>query len=294
MRSDVASLKKRTPAAAKNLGRRAYTPIGQATSSIRLMPSFILAGAQRCGTTSLYRALLSHPAVLSAAYHKGVNYFDVNYDRGLRWYQGHFPLRATASIRTRRSGEDPVTFDASGYYMFHPLAAERIGHDLPNVRVVVLVRDPIERAYSAYRHEFARGFENESFERALELEDARVQPELERMVADPSYQSDSYRHHAYRRRGQYDEQLRRLADAVGREQLLVVESELFFTRPEVEYQRIIQFLGLRPHVPARFDRWNARPGAEISADAKRFLVDAFRDHDEGLTEYLGHAPTWQR
>ncbi|MFZ0323050.1 MAG: sulfotransferase, partial [Actinomycetes bacterium] len=190
------SLKQRTPASAKQLGRRLYVPVGQATAPLRMMPSFILAGAQRCGTTSLYRALLSHPAVLSAAYHKGVNYFDVNYDKGMPWYRGHFPLSATASLRTRGSGHEPVTFDASGYYMFHPLAAERIGRDLPNVKVLVLVRDPIERAYSAYRHEFARNFETETFERALELEDERVQPELERMLADHSYQSDSYRHHA--------------------------------------------------------------------------------------------------
>ena len=92
--------------------------------------------------------------------------------------------------------------------MYHPLAAGRIGRDLPGVKVLVLLRDPVERAYSAYKHEFARGFETETFERALELEDARVQPELERMIADPTYQSDSYRHHSYRRRGQYAEQLR--------------------------------------------------------------------------------------
>jgi hypothetical protein len=290
----VTTLKQKAPASAKKLGRRAYTPIGQATSSLRLMPSFILAGAQRCGTTSLYRALLSHPAVLSAAYHKGVNYFDVSYDKGMGWYRGHFPLRVTASYRTRGAGEPPATFDASGYYMYHPLAAERIGRDLPGIKVLALVRDPIERAYSAYRHEFARGFETESFERALELEDERVQPELERMLADPTYQSASYRHHSYRRRGQYDEQLRRLADAVGREHLFVVESESFFTQPEVEYRRILEFLGLLPHVPDRFDRWNARPGAEIAPGAERFLRASFRDHDEGLAEYLGHAPSWQR
>ncbi|MFZ0322799.1 MAG: sulfotransferase, partial [Actinomycetes bacterium] len=68
----------------------------------------------------------------------------------------------------------------------------------------------------------------------------------------------------------------------------------FFSRPEVEYQRVIDFLGLSPHVPERFDRWNARPGSEIPDGARRFLVDAFREHDEGLTEFLGHAPTWQR
>ena len=288
------SLKQRSPLAVKRLGRRAYTPIGQATASLRLMPSFILAGAQRCGTTSLYRALLSHPAVLSAAYHKGVNYFDVNYDRGIDWYRGHFPLNVTAAMRARGTNESPVTFDASGYYMYHPLAAERIGRDLPGVKVLVLLRDPVERAYSAYKHEYRRGFETESFERALQIEDERVQPELERMLADHSYQSSSYRHHSYRRRGLYAEQMDRLAEEVGRDHLLAVESENFFEHPEEEYARIIDFLGLAPHRPERFDRWNARPGSGMSESAREFLVEAYEDQARLLAPYFERPPSWAR
>jgi len=290
----VLTIKQRTPLAVKRLGRRSYTHVGRLTAAQRMLPSFILAGGQRCGTTSLYRALLSHPAVLSAAFHKGVNYFDVNYDKGMDWYRGHFPLKTSATLRTRRSGEDPVTFDASGYYSYHPLAAGRIGRDLPDVKVLVLLRDPVERAYSAYKHEFARGFETETFERALELEDARVQPELVRMIADPTYQSDSYRHHSYRRRGQYAEQLERLADAVGRDNLLVVESEAFFTEPEKEYGQILDFLNLAPHQPTSFDRWNARPGSSLPAKAQDYLTKALEEHDQRLEVFLGQTPSWRR
>ena len=287
------SLKKSTPVSVKRFGRRTYTHIGQATADFRMMPSFLLAGAQRCGTTSLYRALLSHPAVLSAAYHKGVNYFDVNYDKGMDWYRGHFPLSVTASARTRwRMNSSPVTFDASGYYMYHPLAAERIGRDLPDIKILVLIRDPVERAYSAYKHEYRRGFETETFEEALQLEDARVQPELERMLADHTYQSHSYRHHSYRRRGLYVEQLERLANAVGSDQLLAVESESFFTQPEHEYARIVEFLGLQPHRPEKFDRWNARPGSDMPEPARELLTAAYESQAERLAPYLGHPPSW--
>ena len=110
-----------------------------------MTPSFILAGAQRCGTTSLFRALMEHPVILSPVYHKGVNYFDLNYDKGWSWYQGHFPVRAFAAVRTRHNGDVPVTFEASGYYMYHPHAAARLAHDLPQVKVLVMLRDPIER-----------------------------------------------------------------------------------------------------------------------------------------------------
>jgi hypothetical protein len=259
-----------------------------------MLPSFILAGGQRCGTTSLFRALIDHPAILQPVHHKGVNYFDVNYDRGWPWYQGHFPVRAVAAARTRRSGGRAVTFDASGYYMYHPHAAGRIGSDLPDVKVLVMLRDPVERAFSAYRHEFARGFETETFDRALELEDERVEPELERMLADPSYASFSHRHHSYRRRGQYAEQLQRLIDAVGRDRLLVVDSADFFRTPEPEYDRIIDFLGLPTHRPARFDQWNARPGSGMSAATLARLHAAFAPHDAELEALLGRPPSWRR
>ena len=99
--------------------------------------------------------------------------------------------------------------------MFHPLAADRIAADLPGVRLLVLVRDPVERAYSAHAHERARGFETEPFERALELEPARLAGEAERIAAEPGYLSASHQHHAYRARGRYVEQLR-AAGAAGR------------------------------------------------------------------------------
>ncbi len=93
-----------------------------------MLPGFLIVGAQRCGTTSMYRALSEHPAVRKAVLHKGVHYFDMNYDHGLAWYRAHFPLRAGAGAR---GGAGAVTFESSPYYMFHPLAAQRIAADLP-------------------------------------------------------------------------------------------------------------------------------------------------------------------
>ena len=109
-----------------------------------------------------------------------------------------------------------MTFESSPYYMFHPLAAGRIARDLPGVKLLVLVRDPVERAYSAHAHELARGFETEPFERALELEDERLGGEAERITADPAYLSHSQQHHAYVARGQYADQLERAGGAVRR------------------------------------------------------------------------------
>jgi hypothetical protein len=199
-----------------------------------------------------------------------------------------------ASLRTRRADEDAVTFDASGYYMYHPYAADRLASDLPDVKVMVMLRDPVERAFSAYKHEFARGFETETFEDALALEDERVEPELTRMASDPGYASFAHRHQSYRRRGFYAEQIERFTQRLGRDRVLVVDSERFFSHPMEEYRRITDFLALQPYEPARFDQWNARPGSPMSPETRQQLTEAFAPHDLALQALLGHAPSWRR
>jgi len=259
-----------------------------------MLPSFILAGAQRAGTTSLFRALMSHPLIFPANLHKGVNYFDVNYHRGMNWYRGHFPLRARARVHTSAALGAAVTFDASGYYMFHPLAAQRMAVDLPHVKIITMLRDPIERAHSAHKHELARGYESEPFERAIALEDERLDGEVERICAEPGYYSFSHRHHAYLRRGQYAEQLLRLRELFPVDQLLVVESESFFADPETEYTRVLRFLDLPTVMPKRFDRYNGRPRAPMEHSTRALLQSHFKSHDAALAELLGQEPAWLR
>jgi hypothetical protein len=280
------------PPPVRRLGHSGSEALGLATSRLRATPDFLVVGAQRCGTTSLFRALLSHPHVLRANFRKAVNYFDVNADKGLAWYRSHFPLERTARRRAAPRQDHALVFEASGYYMFHPHAPRRIAAELPGVKIVAMVRDPVERAFSAYKHELARGFETESFERALELEDERVEPELERMLADPGYYSDVYRHQAYRRRGHYAEQLQRYADLLAFDRLHVVQSELFFSDPADEYARLLEFLELPTVMPAHFERWNPRPSEPMSAAVANQLRAHFAPYDSALEPYLNGPPSW--
>jgi hypothetical protein len=288
----MTSVRKAFPTGVRQAGRSFALGAGRLTARLRSEPTFLMVGAQRCGTTSLFRALLSHPNVLRPIMHKGVNYFDVNADKSWNWYLGHFPLIANARRKAAPGHDTAGVFEASGYYMFHPHAPGRIAQALPNVKIVAMVRDPVERAYSAYKHEFARGFETETFERALELEDARIEPELARMVADPSYQSSAYRHQAYRRRGHYAEQLAEFVSLLGPGSVHVVESERFFTEPEDEYIRLLEFLGLPTVMPPSFDQYNARPGSPLDPALHAELRAHFRPHDEALEAYLGRPATW--
>jgi hypothetical protein len=242
----------------------------------------------------MYRALSQHPAILKAVLHKGIHYFDTGYQNGPLWYQAHFPLRAHATLVARRQHVNPLTFESSPYYVFHPLAASRIARDLPAVRIIVLLRDPVERAYSAYAHERARGFEIEDFETALALEDRRLAGEEERIAADPSYYSYSHQHHAYLRRGRYIKQLQRLEKFIGRDQLHVADSEDFFRDPVPTWREVIRFLRLPDRTIPAFDQHNARPRSPMPNSLRMQLCDQFQSYDEELAQWWGRVPSWRR
>jgi hypothetical protein len=279
---------------AKHVFQASFVPlIGRPTARWRTTPNVLIAGGQRCGTTSMYRALIQHPAVLRAVGRKGVHYFDTDYGRGPDWYRGHFPLRQTVDRVRHTTGSTPVVLESSPYYGFHPLAATRIAADLPGVKLIVLIRDPVERAYSAHAHELARGFETESFERALELEPERLNGQDERLVREPFSVSLDHQHHAYVARGQYVELLRRLAEVFGRERLHVVDSHRFFAEPELVWADTLAFLRLPAGGDPVFERHNARPRSPMSAAVRDRLETHFRPWDDELIEWLGWVPSWR-
>jgi hypothetical protein len=186
----------------------------------------------------------------------------------------------------------PIVFESSPYYGFHPLAAQRYDKDLPGVRVLILIRDPVERAYSAHAHEIGRGYETEDFERALELEDERLAGQEAKLIADPKYSSHAHQHQAYVRRGQYVELLRRLESVLGRDRIHVIDSEQFFAEPEQAFAGVLDFLDL-PHVDGiRFERHNARPRSPMSPELRARLEAHFAPYDAELVDWLGWRPSW--
>ena len=234
--------------------------------------------------------------MLPAVLHKGVHYFDTDYDKGMAWYRAHFPLQRTADQVERRLGVRPLTFESSPYYMFHPLAAERIERDLPGVKVLVLLRDPVERAYSAHAHELARGFETEDFETALELEDepprrrgraadrrpAATAATRTSTTATCSAAATSTTSSAWRR-------------SFGRDRMHVVDSHRFFTEPEPVYDDVLRVPRPAAHrLPGV--RAAQRPAALPHGDrscAER-LEAHFAPYDERLASWLGHPVSWRR
>jgi hypothetical protein len=268
------------------------------TAAARMLPTFLIVGAPRCGTTSMVGALSQHPAVSPPLlpWTKEVHFFDNWYYRGLPWYQSHFPLRSRMERTARAVGvKTPQAFESGVYYMFHPLAPERIKRDLPGVKLLVLLRDPVERAFSSHAYSTVAGCETEPFDRAIELEETRLAGEVEKIRSDPAYDSLSHRHHSYKARGEYIDQLERLERLFGRERIHVVDSNDFWADPTPIYRGVVEFLGL-PHVgDPDFKHLNARPRpAPMSDSVRAALQDHFHPYDERLTTWLGREPSWCR
>jgi Sulfotransferase domain len=284
----------RLPAPVIATGREALTAARMLTASRRPLPDFLVIGAQRSGTTSLYRYLTAHPQVMPAVPSKGVHYFDMHPGRSLRWYRAHFPSASERARLERRFGAPVMTGEASPYYLFHPRGPERAAAAVPEARLIAMLRDPVERAYSHYQQEFARGFEDsETFEQALEREPERLAGERERMLADPGYDSPGLQHHAYVARGEYVDQLAAWRERFGAERLLVVCMERFFADPVSGYAEVLRFLGLPdPAEPPEFRAYNARPAAGMAAETRARLRAHFAEPNRRLEEYLGMRMGW--
>jgi hypothetical protein len=264
---------------------------GKLTASLRMEPTIVVIGAQRSGTTTLFRLLEQHPSLVRPTLSKGTGYFDDSFRRGSRWYRAHFPLRLTARVL---KGARAQTFEISGYYMFHPLAAERMAQALPNAQIVALVRDPVERAYSAYRHEYARGFDDQGFADALRLEDERTAGEAQKLASVEGYVSYAHRHYAYRQRSEYSTQLERYVRAFGRDRVHILDAEVFFADPAAEFVRLQKALGLDVWRPVHVDRWNARAGDALSDTERDRLLKQFEPYDEALAQMMSQPPSWRR
>jgi hypothetical protein len=286
------SVRSLVPKPLHGAARSTYRVVGGATARVRMTPEFIVIGGQRCGTTSLFKNISEHPQVLRPGIEKGVDWFTLHYDQDMSWYRSHFPVERVARLRTARHGR-PVAFEACTYYMFHPFAVQRLAERLPDVKLVAMLRDPVERAFSAYKHELARGFETErDFGTALALEDSRLDGEVEKMAADVTYESHAHRHHAYRRRGEYADQLERVFALFPRERVHVLDSEGYFAEPEREYAALLEFLELEPYLPRRFDRHNARPSKPMPGDTRDLLAEHYAPYEKRLADLLGRTPRW--
>jgi hypothetical protein len=240
------------------------------------LPDFVVIGTQKGGTSHFYRLLTEeHPLVRRAAA-KELHFFDHKFAEGVGWYRRCF------SAGKHVDGHRTITGEASPSYLFDPQVPERMARIVPEARLIALLRNPVDRAYSHYQMEVGRRKEKRSFEEATE----------EEMISVEGQGNSVDVPHAYLRRGLYAEQLERFSYFANRERLLVLKSENLFTRRLEVLERVLRFLRLPP-----FESTLASPARRatyepMDPDTRRRLEGFFAPHNERLYDLLSTDLGW--
>lgn len=246
----------------------------------RKSPSFLIIGAQKGGTTSLYDYLIQHPGIISA-FRKEIHFFDKNYDKGMNWYNSFFPILE----------KEGITGEASPFYLYHKLVPQRIKNDLDEIKLIILLRDPVQRAFSHYKMEKRRGIEKLSFLKALEAEEARLEEGRESL--ENGLYSYNHQYFSYLDRGKYAEQIQRWFELFGRDNILILNSESFFNNPGTSYNEVLEFLGLAKYDNVLFKPLNTDSSKKkISTEAETYLRNYFKPYNEDLYQLIGTAYSW--
>lgn len=277
---------------AKQVVKQGLALFRMPTGRIRLLPDFIITGAQKCGTTSLYYYLLNHPNVAPALY-KEIRFFDINFNKGITWYRSHFPTFLYRAYFKKRYGQDIVVGEASPYYIFHPHAARRIREIAPRTKLILLLRNPVDRAYSHYQHKVRTRIETLSFEESIQVESERLNGEVEKMLEDEGYFSFNHYHYSYLARGIYVDQLKAWMHFFPREQILILKSEDFYRNPPKTFGQVLDFLGLSNWEIKEYKQHLATNYQALDAVTRKQLEDYFAPYNQKLCEYLDWDLGWE-
>ena len=242
------------------------------------MPDFVIIGAGKCGTSSLFENLSFHPKIqrpkktapkVSVVGHGGkeLRFFSRNYDLGVDWYADRFPKRLSPSH---------LLFEATPMYVFQPVAvAERMRTVIPNAKTIMIMRNPVDRAWSEYSRTFSHPPHNHRIEK----------------LRDPEYRII--------RRGVYVDQIMRWHRHFPKDSLLFLRAEDYFADAHSTLKRVYEFVGVDEVYPdeiSHLDPWREQKeafGAMAMPDDVRSMLDEFyAPHNKRLEEYLGRNFDW--
>jgi Sulfotransferase domain len=268
----------------------------------RTLPDFLVVGAAKCGTTSLFDWICMHPGVVRPSTNgrprKELLFFDYNFYRGVDWYRKHFPLESERGEFEREHGRPFVTGEATASYLTGYWVPERVREVTPDVKLIVTLRNPVDRAYSAFQMSRREGLEGcESFEEAIALEDDRLAGELERTRNDPRYNPPlppplGYWSYLYRSR--YADHVARWLELFPREQMLFLKFEDLAADPWRALEEVHSFLGLPSHRASELRKLNAASYSEMSPRTRADLAEHFRPYNQRLRELTGIDFGWDR
>ncbi|MFM9107432.1 MAG: sulfotransferase domain-containing protein [Chloroflexota bacterium] len=249
------------------------------SASLRRLPGFVIIGAQECGTTSLYRALISLPGCRPATRKELVFFSDPRRRPGadLDVYRACFPLESGAAV----SGE------ASPGYLPQPEAARRLAAALPDARVIVLLRNPADRAHSHWRHVVRAGREPRAFEDAV-IAGPRA------LLDDEGWATSEGLSFGYVPRGVYAPQPEPWLAAIPPANLRIVRSEDSFEDSPGTVRALARFIGLDEPPPESLpERRSAVPQSTMDPETRAILSDWYVPHNRRLYDLIGRDVGWE-
>ena len=278
---------KRSLAIARSINKLVYNTTG----SSHVLPDFLIIGAARSGTTSLYEYLVQHPSIIPGT-GKEVYFFDKEFAKGVNWYRSFFPTKTNKSKLEKKLQTKCITGEATPRYLHHPHTPKRVFELIPNVKLIVLMRNPIDRAYSHYQMEVGSGNEELSFEEAVEQEEDRILGDMKKMEKNENFYSVKFYRKSYLTRGKYAEQIKRWFEYFPRDQFLFLKSEDLYSDPSKIYHKVLEFLELPKFDLDSFKAHRMRKYSAISDDTRKKLSDYFKPHNEQLYQLLGKNFGW--
>lgn len=276
----------------KNAAKHGAAFVNRLSSSQRMKPNFLIIGAQKAGTSSLFKYLMRHGHFLRPLL-KDVYFFDRNYRKGMEWYLSFYPSVAAQKQREGQLGGPVVSSEGATHYILNPWVPERVRQTFPDIKIIVLLRNPVQRAISHYFHNRRMG--SESLTSALEAfqkEQERIEAEEKRLFSDPDYSSHDYDSYTYLTRGRYAEQLERWFEHFPREQFLILCSEQFYKDTDRHFRAVCKFIGIPEKSLDIYRAEGKGTNRQEQPDAMEMARDYFRPHNEKLFELLGERYDW--
>jgi hypothetical protein len=272
--------------------RAAKGGMTESQSDTGTLPDFLIIGAKKAGTTFLYNVLTLHPHVEPAAF-KELHYFDIRIEEeGTEWYRQWFPSPRWKDGRRTMSGE------ATPGYLSHPNVPERAARVVPQARLIALLRNPVDRAYSDYHQTARKGREPLTFEGAVEAEEAWLCSERDETSERKDGTGRNQSKYGYLAGGIYVDQLMRWSKFFPHEQLLVLKSEDLFERGPDTLRRVLRFLDLPGWEPEDWEQVPTKRNKGKSYDrgmdpaTRQRLEGFFEPHNRRLYEHLGVDFEW--
>jgi len=262
--------------------------------SFHVLPDFIIFGVSRSGTTSLYQYLSQHPNIEPCVI-KEPRFFDMYYQRGINWYRMNFPSKWQKFIFTKIKHKKFITGEASGAYLQNPHAPKRIHNLNPNMKLILLLRNPVDRAFSHYKRKWKNGSEKLSFEEVIDQEQSRIEGEQEKMETNEKYYSTIYHGLSYIATGLYAIRLKRWLKYFSMKQILVLENGEFLRDPEKVYNQAIEFLDLPKWKLSNYRKFSKQDlQMDMNPKTREKLFEYCKPFNEDLFSLIGKRFDWDK